>query len=143
MSLKPSRQLESLIRLSQSLAKMRLSRVVTDHDVGEAIRLMKVATQAAATDPRTGTIDMDMITTGRTAVDREMVIMLAEQLRTFFSSHKGQRFTLNNLRNVVVKDSGQQININEIEEAVKEVLEGENPGIKYVPNTQMVIIQSS
>ena len=43
---------------------MRLSEEVLSSDVEEAIRLMKVATQTAATDPRTGTIDMDMITTG-------------------------------------------------------------------------------
>lgn len=59
------RQLESLIRLSQALAKMRLSEMVLRGDVDEAIRLMRVATQTAATDPRTGTIDMDMITTGK------------------------------------------------------------------------------
>ena len=40
------RQLESLIRLSQALAKMRLSPTVTGYDVEEAIRLMKVATQS-------------------------------------------------------------------------------------------------
>lgn len=62
------RQLESLIRLSQALAKMRLSESVLLSDVEEAIRLVRVATQTAATDPRTGTIDMDMITTGRYAI---------------------------------------------------------------------------
>ena len=36
------------------------------------MHLMKVATQAAATDPRTGRIDMDMITTGRSTANREM-----------------------------------------------------------------------
>ena len=36
----------------------------------DASRLMRVATQMAATDPRTGTIDMDMISTGRTQIDR-------------------------------------------------------------------------
>ena len=36
----------------------------------DARRLMRVATQMAATDPRTGTIDMDMISTGRTQIDR-------------------------------------------------------------------------
>lgn len=41
-----------------------------DSDVAEAIRLMRVATQNAATDPRTGTIDMDMIVTGQGASDR-------------------------------------------------------------------------
>ena len=66
------RQLESLVRLSEGLAKMRYSRVVERSDVKEAVRLMKVATQAAATDPRTGRIDMDMITTGRSTANREM-----------------------------------------------------------------------
>lgn len=60
-----TRQLESLIRLSQALAKMRLDDYVRVDDVNEAIRLMKIATQAAATDPRTGIIDMDMISTGK------------------------------------------------------------------------------
>ena len=31
----------------------------------EAFRLFRVATQSAATDPRTGKIDMDLINTGR------------------------------------------------------------------------------
>ena len=48
------RQLESLIRISQALTKMRLSEVVLCEDVLEATRLMRVATQTAATDPRTG-----------------------------------------------------------------------------------------
>jgi DNA replication licensing factor MCM4 len=34
-------------------------------DVDEAFRLFRVATQSAATDPRTGKIDMDLINTGR------------------------------------------------------------------------------
>jgi DNA replication licensing factor MCM4 len=44
---------------------MRYSKVVTRSDAREAARLMKVATKTAATDPRTGRIDMDMITKGR------------------------------------------------------------------------------
>jgi DNA replication licensing factor MCM4 len=64
------RQLESIIRLSESLAKMRLSERVEKSDVDEAIRLMKVATQQAATDPKTGQIDMDLLQTGITATSR-------------------------------------------------------------------------
>ena len=66
------RQLESLIRLSEALARMRYGPVVTRADVREAVRLMGVATQAAATDPRTGKIDMDMIATGKSKANREM-----------------------------------------------------------------------
>lgn len=64
------RQLESLIRLSEALARMRYSQEVSPSDVTEAIRLMKIATQTAATDPRTGRIDMDLLTTGLSAGER-------------------------------------------------------------------------
>lgn len=37
------RQLESLIRISEGLAKMRLSGFVTVADVNEAVRLMRVS----------------------------------------------------------------------------------------------------
>ena len=46
-------------------------------DVDEAVRLMKVATQSAATDPTTGMIDMDLITTGRSAAARTLAAQLA------------------------------------------------------------------
>eukprot|EP00636_Phaeomonas_parva_P006984 CAMPEP_0118852254 /NCGR_PEP_ID=MMETSP1163-20130328/1275_1 /TAXON_ID=124430 /ORGANISM="Phaeomonas parva, Strain CCMP2877" /LENGTH=233 /DNA_ID=CAMNT_0006784663 /DNA_START=33 /DNA_END=734 /DNA_ORIENTATION=- len=58
------RQLESLIRLSEAMARMRLSRTVSEDDVAEATRLMRVATQTAATDPRTGSINMSLLITG-------------------------------------------------------------------------------
>lgn len=37
------RQLESMVRLSEALARMRLSSNVERHDVAEAVRLMKVS----------------------------------------------------------------------------------------------------
>lgn len=42
------RQLESLARISESLAKMSLSRFVTEQHVEEAIRLFKLSTVEAA-----------------------------------------------------------------------------------------------
>lgn len=92
------RQLESLIRISQALAKMRLSPLVTAADVDEANRLIRVATQAAATDPRTGTIDMDLINTGRGQQEREAGLRLIGELRVFFEAHKGQRLTVGQIR---------------------------------------------
>jgi len=50
---------------------MRLSKEVNESDVDEAIRLIKVATQSAATDPTTGLIDMDMLATGISATQRQ------------------------------------------------------------------------
>ena len=54
------RQLESMIRLSESRARMRFSSIVTVEDVIESKRLISAALKEAATDPRTGLISLDM-----------------------------------------------------------------------------------
>lgn len=65
-----TRQLESMIRLAEAHAKMRLSAEVTAHDVDEAVRLIKSALKQAATDSRTGLIDMGLLTEGTSASER-------------------------------------------------------------------------
>lgn len=65
-----TRQLESMIRLSEAHAKMRLSDEVTANDVNEAVRLIKSALKQAATDARTGLIDMGLLTEGTSASER-------------------------------------------------------------------------
>ncbi|EEC70839.1 hypothetical protein OsI_02336 [Oryza sativa Indica Group] len=66
-----ARQIESLIRLSEALARMRFSEMVEVQDVVEAFRLLEVAMQQSATDHATGTIDMDLIMTGISASERQ------------------------------------------------------------------------
>ncbi|KAG8532690.1 uncharacterized protein KY384_002567 [Bacidia gigantensis] len=65
-----TRQLESMIRLAEAHAKMRLSDEVTANDVHEAVRLIKSALKQAATDARTGLIDMGLLTEGTSASER-------------------------------------------------------------------------
>lgn len=73
-----TRQLESMIRLSEAHARMRLATLVTVDDVEEANRLIREAAKSSATDPTTGLIDLDLITTGRSLQQRR----LAGDLRT-------------------------------------------------------------
>lgn len=65
-----TRQLESMIRLSEAHAKMRLSPLVEESDVTEAVRLIKSAIKASATDARTGLIDMGLLSEGGGASER-------------------------------------------------------------------------
>ncbi len=58
------RQLESIIRLSEAHARMRLSPWVELCDVEEAVKLIKVAIKQAATDPVTGLIDLSKMVSG-------------------------------------------------------------------------------
>jgi DNA replication licensing factor MCM4 len=67
-----TRQLESMIRLSEAHARMRLSPEVTAGDVEEAVRLIRSAIKQAATDSRTGLIDMGLLTEGSSAADRRL-----------------------------------------------------------------------
>jgi DNA replication licensing factor MCM4 len=66
------RQLESLIRLSEAHAKVRLSTRVEVADVEEAWRLHKEAVKQSATDPLTGRIDLSIITTGSSHAARKL-----------------------------------------------------------------------
>ena len=58
------RQLESLIRLAEAHAKVRFSDKVETIDVEEAKRLHREALKQSATDPRTGFVDISILTTG-------------------------------------------------------------------------------
>ena len=65
-----TRQLESMIRLAEAHAKMRLSTEVTADDVREAYRLIQSALKTAATDSQ-GRIDMSLLTEGTSAAERK------------------------------------------------------------------------
>lgn len=56
-----TRQLESMIRLSEASARMRLSETVIVDDVLEASRLIREAIRQSATDPITGRINIDLL----------------------------------------------------------------------------------
>lgn len=108
------RQLESLIRTSEALAKMRFSSIVTREDAKESVRLLKVATQAAATDPRTGKIDMDMINTGRTTVDREMEENLYTAVKGIISQSRGNRLAVRDISRELSEISDQSVSQEDI-----------------------------
>jgi DNA replication licensing factor MCM4 len=67
-----TRQLESMIRLSEAHARMRLSDTVELQDVQEAYRLMRDAIRTSALDPTTGKIDMGLLNTGTGQQQRKL-----------------------------------------------------------------------
>lgn len=75
-----TRQLESMIRLSEAHAKMKLKETVNVDDVKEAVRLIKSAIKDYATDPRTGRIDMNMVQTGTSTAQRQLQTTLRMEM---------------------------------------------------------------
>lgn len=90
-----TRQLESMVRLAEAHAKMRLSPTVDLIDVKEAVRLIKSAIKDYATDPISGRIDMDMVQTGTTAAQRRMQEDLSHEVLAMLDDSGSQtlRFT--------------------------------------------------
>ncbi len=92
------RQLEGLIRLSEASARVRLCDVVERQDVERAIRLVKTSLQDMVTDPETGKIDIDIITSGQTHT------------------------TLTNLKNIlkIIKEKALEVDMVPMEEVMSE-----------------------
>lgn len=73
-----ARQLEALIRLSEASARARLSEKVTKADARRAIDLVHSCLSQIGVDPETGKIDIDRITTGITASQRNIIATIKE-----------------------------------------------------------------
>jgi DNA replication licensing factor MCM4 len=120
-----------MIRLAEAHAKMRLSEEVTANDVEEAVRLIKAALKQAATDARTGLIDMGLLTEGVSASERRrrddlkmaLLGILDEILR---NGQQGAVRVGELLKNVNDGESGGQVESNELLEALRSLeLEGQ------------------
>jgi replicative DNA helicase Mcm len=61
-----ARQLEGLVRLSESSAKIKLKDTVDVEDAERAIFLVRKSLEETVTDPETGKIDIDIVTSGVT-----------------------------------------------------------------------------
>lgn len=87
------RQLESLIRLAEAYAKVRFSEKVENLDVEEAKRLHREALKQSATDPRTGIVDISILTTGMSVTARKRKEELAQALKKLIQS-KGKTLAM-------------------------------------------------
>ncbi|KYG44904.1 hypothetical protein M433DRAFT_5044 [Acidomyces richmondensis BFW] len=117
-----TRQLESMIRLSEAHAKMRLSTTVDVEDVEEAVRLIQSALKQAATDARTGLIDMGLLTEGTSASERRrkedlkkgLMMVVDEMLRSV-----GGSVRYGDVVRTLSEQSSVQVEGQEIGEAVR------------------------
>jgi len=65
-------------------------------------RLLHSATLAAATDPRTGRIDMDLINTGRSASSRDRTQQLIKEIKNEKSGALHLALPLRNVRRIKI-----------------------------------------
>lgn len=116
-----TRQLESMIRLSEAHAKMRLSETVTADDVKEAVRLIKSALKQAATDSRTGLIDMSLLTEGTSASERRRKADLKTAVLALLDemTRQGQAARYSEVVKRMSEQSSVNVESNEFNEVVR------------------------
>ncbi|KAI9762182.1 MAG: hypothetical protein M1840_001453 [Geoglossum simile] len=116
-----TRQLESMIRLSEAHAKMRLSEVVTIADVAEAVRLIKSAIKESATDARTGLIDMGLLTEGTSASERRRKQDLKNAIAALLDemTRQGGSARYSDVLRRLGEQSSGQVDGNEFAEAIR------------------------
>lgn len=83
------RQLEALIRLSEASAKVRLSDKVTSFDAKQSIGLVHHCLMQIGLDPATGKIDVDRLTGGVTASERNHLHTLKKMINDMEKNYDG------------------------------------------------------
>ncbi|KAG0141342.1 hypothetical protein CROQUDRAFT_663969 [Cronartium quercuum f. sp. fusiforme G11] len=115
-----TRQLESMIRLSEAHARMRFSETVDLQDVEEASRLIREALKESATDPITGLIDLDLLQTGQGQHQRRLQEDLKREVANLLTSakfHGGVRWA--ELYEAIENQSSIPVDVSDFGEVVK------------------------
>lgn len=120
-----TRQLESMIRLSEAHAKMRLSQTVEVSDVKEAVRLIKSAIKEYATDPKTGKIDMNLIQTGKSSIQRQLQEDLAKEIIRILTDNPTDSMSVTALIKQINDNSQERVDSSEFSETLSRLQQEE------------------
>lgn len=116
-----TRQLESMIRLSEAHARMRFSAFVELADVREAYRLMREAINTGARDPTTGEIDMGLLDTGIGRAQRKMKADLRREILNLVESGDKRGVKWGDALKALEEQSSVRVTATEFHEVVKEL----------------------
>ena len=108
-----ARQLQAIVRLAEASAKVRLSERVTKVDAERAIKLVEETLRQLGTDPETGQIDIDRITTGITATQRSKMAIIRQILGSL-ESQFGRSIPRTELINEAENQGIDKIKVEEI-----------------------------
>jgi len=112
-----ARQLQALIRMSEASAKVRLSKKVTKQDAQRAIGIIKYYLTQVGYDYESKTFDIDKITLGRTASQRNKVFVVRD-LITDLEDKMGKLIPIEEIE----KEIGEKLTKAELEDAINELV---------------------
>jgi replicative DNA helicase Mcm len=99
-----ARQLEALVRLSESSARIRLSNIVTLDDAKRTVRITMTCLKNVGVDPETGALDADIIASGTSMSQRNKIKILKDIIKKVSERHPGSKAPLEE----VYAEAGEQ-----------------------------------
>ena len=111
-----ARQLQALVRMSESAARIRLSKTVTKEDARGAIKLMKYYLMQVGYDYESKTIDIDRISTGVSSSQRSK-IMTVKEIISHLEGRLGSLIPIEE----VEKELDGKLNKDEVDEALNKL----------------------
>lgn len=118
----------------------RLTLQVDAFDVAEALRLMHAATQRAAINPRTGTIDMDLLSTGHASGEQTAVTQLADSLRDLLAERAYKSsYTVPGLLKELAAHTDVPLDRELVEAALRQLAQEDAPILAYSKGVATVI----
>jgi replicative DNA helicase Mcm len=108
-----ARQLEGIVRLSESSAKLRLSEKVERKDAKKAITLLKKSLTQVGYDEETQSYDIDRVTTGVTSSQRNKIHVVREAILSL-ESKLGKLIPIEEIQTLLK----EKISESEIDEAI-------------------------
>ncbi|AIG97334.1 MULTISPECIES: minichromosome maintenance protein MCM [Archaeoglobus] len=83
-----ARQLESIVRLAEASARVRLSDRVEPEDVDRVIEIMMRSLREIAVDPETGEMDIDLAYSGTSKTQRDRIMILKKIIEQLEEEHE-------------------------------------------------------
>ncbi|MBI4448865.1 minichromosome maintenance protein MCM [Candidatus Woesearchaeota archaeon] len=117
-----ARQLEGLVRLTEASARLRLSLIADKRDAKRAIDLVDYCLRQVAFDEQTGALDIDRLTTGVSATQRNKISIIRETLNEL-TAKLGKTFELKDLIEIVTSKGVTEQEAEEVLEKMRK--EGE------------------
>ncbi|MDO5844170.1 MAG: minichromosome maintenance protein MCM [Methanocorpusculum sp.] len=86
-----ARQLEALVRLAEASARVRLADIIEIDDAKRVVKIVDDCLRQVAYDPKTGSLDIDKITTGTSRSGRQLYRDLKETIKQLNTDGKGAK----------------------------------------------------
>ncbi|PLW80865.1 AAA family ATPase [Candidatus Woesearchaeota archaeon] len=112
------RQLEALIRLSEASAKVRLSDKVTKFDAKQGISLVHHCLMQIGLDPATGKIDVDRLSGGVTANERNHLHIIKKMINEMEDDYGGAGIPI---EDIITKCADKNIDESKVESTIEKL----------------------